>query len=565
MTYADALRSTVGPVWGTLLVSEKKAALQAIEHHIALFEGRDERFVMVENMKDGYYGYYDHDDRNHLHLSPLAMRDPDEAVRTVLHEGRHAYQHDCIDNNAGFPQPIIDQFREGFENYVEPEKDFVAYAKNFTETDAESFAEQQVRLMDMDRNALLGREAAESEAPVTAHAREAEAEAEVPDASSRTETDLEEMLREAESMRARKSEAETHTAEAEAPDARSRREEELEGMLREDESMRAEKSEAEAHTAEAPDARSRYEEELEAMLRESENAPQRYDWKNQTTNPDMEWGKTLTMFRSESETNVKNLRDVDMSREDLEQYQDHFSSERLPGLPDETRGFMDVCLWEMQDSLDNHDSAGYSNARDRLLVWDELYRDDVGREASEKAKSVSAGEALDERDLPVAEAPGPDISTGTAEARDEIAAADREPDLTSGAEELYSVEVAAEHGLDLAPGAGESHGAVEAAERELDLTPGAEESCGVEEAAEYELNLAPGAEESRGAVESAERELDLAPSVEESRGTVEAHSAEGWADRSSDMSTGAGESRGTVEADGDAEDHSASQEEGISW
>ena len=556
MLYADALRLTTEPAWGPLLLTEKKAALQAIEHHIALFEGRDERFVMVENMDDGYCGYYDHDDRNHLHLSPLAMRDPDEAIMTVLHEGRHAFQHDCIDKNAGFPQPIIDQLRDGFENYVKPEKDFAAYANNFTETDAESFAEQQIRLLDMERNALLSREAAESEVPATVHARDAEAEAETPDAPSRTETEPEEMPGESEPMRAGEAVTEarepSYAAEAETRDAPSRTETELDKMLRESEPMHAGESEAEAREpsyaaeTETRDVRSRRDEELEEMLREDERAPQRYDWKNQTTSPVMERVKVLSLFRSESETNVNNLRDVDMSREDLEQYQDHFSRDQLPGIPDGTRGFMDRCLQEMQDSLDNDDSKGYSNARNRLLDWDELFRDDVGREASGKAESASAGETLAERDFPGAEASGPDLSAGTAEARDGLEAADRE--------------------LDLAPDAAETRGAEEAAEHELDLAPDAAETRGAEEAAEHELDLAPGAAETRGAEEEAEHELDLAPGAAESRGAVEAYGAERWAGRASDLSPEAEASHDAEEAQGgEDEDNAVSQDQGITW
>ena len=178
MDYKDALRKTIEPAWGRLSIAEKTDALQAIEHHTADFEGRAERIIQIEKMDEGYYGYYDHSDSSHLHVSLFALETPDEAVKTVLHEGRHAYQHDCIDNNTGFPQPIRDQFREGFDNYIAPEDDFKAYADNFTETDAEDFALQQSRLLDIDRTAAL-RETADLEntvpqpsAPLTEKAAE---------------------------------------------------------------------------------------------------------------------------------------------------------------------------------------------------------------------------------------------------------------------------------------------------------------------------------------------------------------------------------------------------------
>ena len=163
MIYSEALKSTIEPVWSRLLVHEKQEALQAIESHIAAFEGRNERMVSIENMGEGYYGYYNHSDSAHIHVSPYALRTPDEAIKTVLHEGRHAYQHDCIDHNEGFPQPILDQFRDGFDNYISPEENFKAYANNFTEIDAEDFAEKQSRLLNMERAAILKEEQAHSE------------------------------------------------------------------------------------------------------------------------------------------------------------------------------------------------------------------------------------------------------------------------------------------------------------------------------------------------------------------------------------------------------------------
>lgn len=169
MNYEQALRCTLESVWSNLLVNEKRDALQAIEYHIAQFEGRKGRTILIENMDEGYYGYYNHGDSEHIHLSPFALRTSEEAIKTTLHEGRHAYQHDCLDTNTGFPQPTLAQFREGFETYISPEENFLAYANNFTEKDAESFAEQQCKLLDIDREAVLHREAKTTESITAEH------------------------------------------------------------------------------------------------------------------------------------------------------------------------------------------------------------------------------------------------------------------------------------------------------------------------------------------------------------------------------------------------------------
>lgn len=83
MDYSQALRSTIEPIWGQLLVNEKRDALQAVENHIARFERRKERTILIENMDEGDYGYYDHDDSSHIHISPYALRTPEEAVKTT--------------------------------------------------------------------------------------------------------------------------------------------------------------------------------------------------------------------------------------------------------------------------------------------------------------------------------------------------------------------------------------------------------------------------------------------------------------------------------------------------
>ena len=164
MEYEQALRKTTDSEWEALSFPERREVLQAIEHHTAQFEERAEREILIEPMKDNYYGFYDPKDSGHLHVSYLALQAPDEAVKTTFHEGRHAYQHDCLDENKGFPQPILEQFRDGFNNYIDPEENYYAYVNNFTERDAEDFAEQQYRLMCIDRDALLERDSQENEA-----------------------------------------------------------------------------------------------------------------------------------------------------------------------------------------------------------------------------------------------------------------------------------------------------------------------------------------------------------------------------------------------------------------
>ena len=165
MKYIDALRCTAEPAWSGLGVRDRMDALQAIERYSAAFQGRGERALVLEIMGEGEYGYYDHADSGHIYISPFALETPEEAVKTVFHEGQHAFQHDCVDSRSVFPEPILDQFQEAFDTYVNPKENFAAYANNFCETDAEDYAEQQSRLLDMERAAVLERDAAGLEQP----------------------------------------------------------------------------------------------------------------------------------------------------------------------------------------------------------------------------------------------------------------------------------------------------------------------------------------------------------------------------------------------------------------
>ncbi|MBP3452310.1 MAG: hypothetical protein J6M20_01165 [Clostridia bacterium] len=155
MDYEQAVRLTTESNWQPLLLSEKRNVLQVLENRIAATEGRRARNVVLEEMAPGYYGFYNHDDPTNLHISFAAIDDVNDALDTLYHEGRHAYQHDCIDNNTGFPQPILKQFQDGFFNNISPEENYQAYFNNFTEKDARDFSERQCMLLDMEREAIL--------------------------------------------------------------------------------------------------------------------------------------------------------------------------------------------------------------------------------------------------------------------------------------------------------------------------------------------------------------------------------------------------------------------------
>lgn len=68
----------------------------------------------------------------------------DDAVHTLLHEMRHAYQYDVINNpdNYGYDESTINQWRNDYFGYISAEEDFNAYDNQSIETDADDFADR---------------------------------------------------------------------------------------------------------------------------------------------------------------------------------------------------------------------------------------------------------------------------------------------------------------------------------------------------------------------------------------------------------------------------------------
>lgn len=94
--------------WSNATVQERMDAYQNLEHFMAQEQGRAERQVVFEDFSktledgDGVVGYYSsNDDKLHMDMKYLTgERNPYDGMDTVIHEGRHAYQHDCINGYA---------------------------------------------------------------------------------------------------------------------------------------------------------------------------------------------------------------------------------------------------------------------------------------------------------------------------------------------------------------------------------------------------------------------------------------------------------------------------------
>ena len=120
-----------------------------MENFAAMHENRPAASFQLDNtMKPERRGYYN-TDKNLIvqNIRLIEENKPDAAVKNLLHEGRHAYQYDCImhpERHTEIKPEKIAEWREGFQSYVSTDvnKDFHAYFVQAVEKDARKFARQ---------------------------------------------------------------------------------------------------------------------------------------------------------------------------------------------------------------------------------------------------------------------------------------------------------------------------------------------------------------------------------------------------------------------------------------
>lgn len=78
---------------------QRKEALQGLENYFAGVQGRTPRTVTVDNLGDGVMGQYSPRISDKIYISQDLLESNAGsfmAMDTIIHEGRHAYQDDCI-------------------------------------------------------------------------------------------------------------------------------------------------------------------------------------------------------------------------------------------------------------------------------------------------------------------------------------------------------------------------------------------------------------------------------------------------------------------------------------
>lgn len=118
------------------LLPRRLEALQNAENRIAAIHARDPANVGANQLAPRQTGYYD-PNSNTIMCSTECLADRDKTLRTLAHEGRHAYQYHAVEHPEIDPRSGI--WRDNFENYVSPDKSYTSYKGQPVESDAFDF------------------------------------------------------------------------------------------------------------------------------------------------------------------------------------------------------------------------------------------------------------------------------------------------------------------------------------------------------------------------------------------------------------------------------------------
>lgn len=167
MNYGDALRLTTPDEWRLLSDEQKTSVLQCVESRMARESGRkpcpvEAKWLMTgeDGIELGYYS--PSEERICVNVSQFAPDSmyggtSDKLVETVLHEGRHAYQHQVADglvahNDQAEAEAWAENFKDG--NYISFEENPRGYWNQPVEVDARQFASERLAQLKSEREAL---------------------------------------------------------------------------------------------------------------------------------------------------------------------------------------------------------------------------------------------------------------------------------------------------------------------------------------------------------------------------------------------------------------------------
>lgn len=106
------------------------------------FSGYNSKLVFQDTGHKNMGAYNPENNTITLNSRLLRIDNPEELMKTVLHESRHAYQQYAVDypDRVTVSEGTIEEWKENMANYIPPGLDFEGYVNQPIEVDAECFA-----------------------------------------------------------------------------------------------------------------------------------------------------------------------------------------------------------------------------------------------------------------------------------------------------------------------------------------------------------------------------------------------------------------------------------------
>lgn len=159
--YETALRLLNNENWSRLNVEQKLSVLQSVEYNEAIKARRLPCNIVGKAIPDSSngttLGYFDTESKEIIiNTSQLISGskygdDYKEHLDTVLHEGRHAYQDQCINGlHLGEQQELVDRWNNDYKSYITPDEGG-EYKEQLIEKDAKAYADYKKIGVEKDK------------------------------------------------------------------------------------------------------------------------------------------------------------------------------------------------------------------------------------------------------------------------------------------------------------------------------------------------------------------------------------------------------------------------------
>ena len=125
--------------WDNMSFEQRAEAVDNLANSVANDLGLEHRpdikYYQSDNPSD--FGGYSASE-NAIYINANNMDDAAETADTIAHESRHCWQHELAENSPESPEGKL--FAENFEDYIEPQDDYLEYRNQPVEADARAYA-----------------------------------------------------------------------------------------------------------------------------------------------------------------------------------------------------------------------------------------------------------------------------------------------------------------------------------------------------------------------------------------------------------------------------------------